>query len=371
MADTGKTGNDRLDLLLEESSLRGANFAQRYPGRRGFGYFCSYWPEELVLAAGLEPLRLLPASGNANPSELPAYSCSLIRGCLAMGLRGDFKGLAGVGIAHTCDAMQCLGGIWEDTIGKEGTFITVPPVMLAAPGAEKYFKKEFFSLLARLGRLAGTNPGAEEMGRALKLCDRIRRLATELDEIRPGLPSDLVAAVLRAGQLMPREEYAQALEAALPALKERAGDLAGRQAVLVSGAVMESDSLFRMIEELGGRVVADDTCTGYHHYTGPLWQGEGDPLDAIIRRYTGFAPCPCKNRGLNERIDYLDRLVRDRQVKGAIIVIRKYCDPHAWDAVPVAERLKSSGIRTLVLELEASEVGGQERTRLQAFLESL
>jgi benzoyl-CoA reductase/2-hydroxyglutaryl-CoA dehydratase subunit BcrC/BadD/HgdB len=39
--------------------------------------------------------------------------------------------------------------------------------------------------------------------------------------------------------------------------------------------------------------------------------------------------------------------------------------------VPVAERLRGAGVKTLVLELEASEVAGQERTRLQAFLESL
>ncbi|MBP1759955.1 MAG: Benzoyl-CoA reductase/2-hydroxyglutaryl-CoA dehydratase subunit, BcrC/BadD/HgdB, partial [Firmicutes bacterium] len=32
---------------------------------------------------------------------------------------------------------------------------------------------------------------------------------------------------------------------------------------------------------------------------------------------------------------------------------------------------RKNGIRTLTLELEGATVGGQERTRLQAFLESL
>lgn len=372
MAEENKTiGNEAVDLLLEESALKGSRFAERYPGRKAFGFFCSYWPEELVLSAGMEPLRLLPASGSANPSELPAYSCSLARGCLSMALQGAFKGLAGVGFAHTCDAMQCLGGIWEETMGADGTLMVVPPVMLSGAGAGKYFEKEFLILLKKLGAIAGTSPGEEELGGALKLCEKIRRQVSDLDEIRAQLPSNLVSAVMRAGQVMPRQEYARALEAALPALRERTSDPGDRRRVLVTGAVLESDSLFSMIEDLGGRVVADDTCTGYHHYTGPSRTANDSLMAAIVRRYTGMAPCPCRNRGLDGRTDYLESLVSERKAGGAILVIRKYCDPHAWDAVPVAERLRGAGIKTLVLELEASEVAGQERTRLQAFLESL
>ncbi|SFR00912.1 2-hydroxyacyl-CoA dehydratase family protein [Desulfoscipio geothermicus] len=68
---------------------------------------------------------------------------------------------------------------------------------------------------------------------------------------------------------------------------------------------------------------------------------------------------------------YLVNLARNRQAAGAVLVNRKYCEPHAWDAVPAAERLRAGGVHTLVLELEGADVGGQERTRLQAFLESL
>ncbi|MFZ5596422.1 MAG: 2-hydroxyacyl-CoA dehydratase subunit D [Bacillota bacterium] len=369
--DISERIDESVDLLLEESSLRGAGIDVRYPGRRFFGYFCSYWPEELVLAAGMEPLRILPPPGNATPAELPAFSCSLVRGCLAMALQGSLKGLAGVGFAHTCDAMQCLGGIWEEIMGSDRTVTVVPPVMLNASGSHKYFRAEFEKLLAKLGRISGSNPGPEEINRAISLCDRIRELVTRLDELRPGLPSGLVSAVMRAGQLMPRDEYATALESALGVLGKMAGEPAGRQRILVTGAIMENDSLFNMIEDLGGRVVADDTCTGYRHYTGQSGRDGGDPVDALVRRYTGIAPCPCRNRGLEERTDYLESLAGKRKARGAVLVIRKYCDPHAWDAVALAERLRSSGLKVLVLELEGAEVSGQERTRLQAFLESI
>ena len=219
--------------------------------------------------------------------------------------------------------------------------------------------------------MTGRQIGSDDLRQALDLCNRIRSLARELDEMRPNLPSPLVSAVMRAGQVMPREQYAAALQDALPVLREMAADPVARRRLLVSGAVLEDDSLFRMLEELGGRVVADDICTGYRHYLEPTPAGSSDPLDAIVRRYTGMHPCPCRSLGLDRRMSYLEQLARERQAQGALLVIRKYCEPHTWDSVPLAERLRSVGIRTQVLELEGSEVGAAERTRLQAFLESL
>src|SRR5690606_1046909 len=100
-----------------------------------------YWPEELVLAAGLEPLRLFPSQAKAMPPELPAFSCSLARGILA-DLKGPgLKKLAGLGLAQTCDTMQCLGSIAR-TILKDRVLELVPPVLLAASGAREYYLEE-------------------------------------------------------------------------------------------------------------------------------------------------------------------------------------------------------------------------------------
>lgn len=362
--------NKSLELLLEEATLNGAARILRYPKSRFFGYFCSYFPEELILAAGLEPLRLLPDTGNSTPAELPAYCCSLAKGTLDMEIRGKWQDLAGIGFTHTCDTMQCLSGIWVAS-GHSKTIDIVPPVMLNTSGASRYYLAEMHSLLNSLMALTQNKINKEALQDALKLCTYTRKLATELDALRPDLPSQMVSSLMRAGQVMPRLDYSQALEKCLPALKEMAEPNQHCLKVLISGAVVENDSLFAMIEDLGGRVVADDTCTGYRHYSGPTVMEAEDPLVDIVRRYTEMPPCPCKNRSLNERMAYLNNLAHQRQVKCAIIVIRKYCDPHAWDAVALSESFRNSGIRTLTLELEGADVGGQERTRLQAFLESM
>ncbi|HBX22346.1 MAG TPA: 2-hydroxyacyl-CoA dehydratase [Desulfotomaculum sp.] len=365
-------GEEKLELLLEEASLNGSRRRERYPDSRFFGYFCSYWPEEIVLAAGYEPLRLFPASIQAVPASLPAYCCSLARGCLSRAEKGDYADLAGTGFAHTCDTMQCLGGIWQAVAGHvDNTLQCVPPVLLEAPGARRYYLTELQNLLSKLGRLTGREPGKIDLIRALDLCRQIRRQAAELDKMRAYLPSPLVPALLRAGQVMPATEFSAALERVIPVLKERMAEPGDRCRVLVTGAVLENDSLFKMVEDLGGRVVADDTCTGYRHYYDQLSQPDTDPLEAIVQRAANMPPCPCRSRGHDYRINYLEQLALEKNAAGAVLVIRKYCEPHAWDAVPAAEQLRKSGIRTMVLELEGADVGGQERTRLQAFLESI
>lgn len=359
-----------LKLLLEEATLKGTHRLKRYPVRKFFGYFCSYFPEELIIAAGFEPLRLLPDTENSTPVELPTYCCSLAKGTLDMEIRNKWRDLVGIGFTHTCDTMQCLSGIWSST-GQSKTVDIVPPVMLQAPGASNYYLAELRNLMTKLTALTQKEIDEDSLRAALKLCAHTRKLVTELDELRSNLPSPLVFSILRAGQLMPRLEYLQALEKVLPILRNMHTEGHLKTKLLVSSAVLENDSLFEMIEELGGRVVADDTCTGYRHYSGATaWRSE-NPLSDIVQRYSEMPPCPCKNRSLNERISNLTSLAKQRDAQGAIFIIRKFCEPHAWDAVSLTESLQKIGIRTLTLELEGANVGGQERTRLQAFLESL
>jgi benzoyl-CoA reductase subunit C len=193
-------------------------------------------------------------------------------------------------------------------------------------------------------------------------------LVTRVEKLRARVPSDLFSQVLRAGQVLPRKRYLEALQEVVPYLEQHYLEEKGLK-LLLTGAIFESDSLFEMIEELGGRVVVDDTCSGSRHYS-DIRKAKTGTIDVIVHRLLQMPPCPCRNGGPDSRLDYLEQQAGAAGVKGAIIAVRKFCEPHAWDAVPLSQRLKDSGIKTLVLEMEGSEVGGQERTRLQAFMES-
>ena len=53
-------------------------------GKKLFGYFCNYTPEELIYAAGFIPLRIRGSSENIELADahLPSICCSFMRSAL-------------------------------------------------------------------------------------------------------------------------------------------------------------------------------------------------------------------------------------------------------------------------------------------------
>ena len=61
------------------------------------GFFCSYAPEEILLAADVLPFRIFGSNKQISLADthLQAYSCSLVRGALEDALGGDLDFLNG------------------------------------------------------------------------------------------------------------------------------------------------------------------------------------------------------------------------------------------------------------------------------------
>ncbi|MEW6274034.1 MAG: 2-hydroxyacyl-CoA dehydratase family protein [Bacillota bacterium] len=364
-----------MEKLAAAAELPYRAWSEQFPGGRPFAYFCSYWPEELTMAFGWEPVRIFPPAKAGTPARLPTYCCSVARGCLEQGERGDLP-FRETGFVHTCDTMQCLSQIWRYAV-TDVTVSFVPPVTLNAPGALRYCAAELERIGRQLERLSGRAFHPDDLRRAIALNNRVRGLVQRLEELRPHLPAALVARLERTAQVVPRSLYAKALEEILPVLPKRAGEEAENRRgknrlrrVLISGAVLENEEIPGLLAELGVGVAADDTCTGYRHFAG-LVEETGDLFEALAARILQRPPCPCRHQGLAARRDYLLELARSRGAEAVILILRKYCDPHAWDAVSLAQGLRAAGLPVYVLELEGASPGGQEKTRLQAFLECL
>ncbi|MFX1240707.1 MAG: 2-hydroxyacyl-CoA dehydratase, partial [Promethearchaeota archaeon] len=95
----------------------------------------------------------------------------------------------------------------------------------------------------------------------------------------------------------------------------------------------------------------------------------GDPLTSIAERYVNRVPCPSKDWPERKRLDHINKLAKDYDIQGAIIIQQKFCDPHELDTVIIKEALENDGIKTLFLEFDVTVPIGQFKTRVEAFLE--
>jgi bzd-type benzoyl-CoA reductase N subunit len=359
-------------------------------GRKVVGTFCSYAPEEIILAAGAHPFRLFGSGEKIRLAEahLQSYCCSLVRGTLEDALGGRLEFLDGVVFPHTCDSIQRLSDIWRLNVPACFHLDVVLPVKLDTSGAAQYLIDVLMRFREDLGKKLGVTISDDDLRAAIQTMNRIRAALTRIYDLKGEQPeilkgSDLYALV-RAAMIMDRTRAAPLLEEVAAEMEKRnteacatatAGDmsLSGlvRKRIVLSGGVCNHPDIYTIIEEAGGAVVGDDLCTGSRYFSG-LIDEKADPVTAIAGRYLDRIVCPAKHRGLTDRADHLVRLVREKRAQGVIFFLLKFCDPHAFDYPYLKEALDRAGVPSLLLEVEDRlPADGQLRTRFEAFVEMI
>jgi bcr-type benzoyl-CoA reductase subunit C len=343
---------------------------KRYPDRRAFGYLCPYAPLEVLHAAGFAPVRLLQFSSPVALADahLPSFACALARGVTERLLSGELDFLSGVVFAHTCDTMQCTADVWRLAAPHLRVVPLSLPTVLSARDSQAYWLSELHRL-AELLASEFASPVTEDALRAsIALYNQQRRLLASLYERRAAFTAEEVWTLTLAAMLMPVEEHVALLG---PLLHTDVANTANAEgpAVLLVGAVLDEPTPLRMLQELGGRVVGDDLCTGSRCFDG-LAGETGDPFAALAERYVRRASCPVKYGG-PDRVNRLLELVHSGGAQGVVFLLPKFCDPHAFDYVHLSLALGQAGVPHLLLETDVTASAGQMRTRLQAFLEML
>jgi bzd-type benzoyl-CoA reductase N subunit len=360
-------------------------------GRKVVGTFCSYAPEEIILAVGAHPFRLFGSGEKIRLAEahLQSYCCSLVRGALEDVLDGRLAFLDGVVFPHTCDSIQRLSDIWRLNVAGCFHLDLVLPVKLDTDGARQYMIEVLRRFRAELGEKLGVTISDEQLRAAIRIFNRIRAALTRICDLKGERPeilkgSDLYALV-RVAMIMDRERAATLLEEVSEELEKKSADhvaagskggaavLSGsaRKRIFLSGGVCNHPDIYTIIEEAGGEAVGDDLCTGSRYFSGQIDE-KVDPVTAIADRYLERVVCPAKHRGLTDRADHLVRLVREKRAQGVIFFLLKFCDPHAFDYPYLKEALDQAGIPSMLLEVEDRlPADGQLRTRFETFVEMI
>jgi len=206
-----------------------------------------------------------------------------------------------------------------------------------------------------------------------------------LYEFRKGDPPLIsgteLTMVLTVGSSLPIDEANALFDQVLTEIKQRGkSPLKKGPRIFIDGACLDNIELIKLVEELGGNVVADTICNGARDYF-PKTDIGGDPIDALAHRYLDKINCPKTYRAnkagtfegdIASRFGDIGTYAKDFKVDGAILYVYKYCDPFGFEVPARKAYYKSINVPLLHLEdIYSAGTMGQLRTRVQAFLEMI
>ena len=336
------------------------------------GWLCSYVPEEIIHAAGFQPMRI---RGEGDPIRkadglLHNNMCPFVRSVMDDAVEGRLGHLSGMVFANSCDAMRRLYDAWSVFLEKETIFYLDPPKSTDDLSVA-YYAEQLGGFAEALNRYGPKEVNAASLARSIRVYNETRALMKEVSSLasKTLLSGHALFDIMQLATLCDREKFNRRLGKFLDGFSGKRMEGEGVR-ILLAGCIIDQTDQIRLMEEAGALVVANELCTAGRQFDSMV-QEEGDPFHALAERYLKKAPC-ARMMNLRERIEYLVQLAEENNVDGVIYHIIKFCDHFMWDLPVVRDAFKAKGIPVLDVEGEyVKGTFGPLQTRIQAFVESL
>ncbi len=160
----------------------------RENGGKVVGHFQVYFPEEIVHAAGMLPLKVRGA--NVEPtradSHFGSYLCSIIKTSLELVLSGDVE-LDMFVSPPICDAARNLAAIWGRNHPYPCEILYLPQNPNSSHSAT-YLRDEYERLKRTVESIAGRSVCERELRGSIDLFNENRRLLRELYDLKRETP---------------------------------------------------------------------------------------------------------------------------------------------------------------------------------------
>lgn len=385
MKEEAGTGLKQAEKYYKEYGARAKKLKEE--GRRIIGYVCSFVPLEMITASGCVPFRIrgdVHEPITKGDTLLETIVCPYYRSCFDLSVKGKYDFLSGVVIPHACDSMVRSFSVWSYSLPYSYFhFVNIPTV--CEESSFEFFSSELRTFKKSLEQFMGRTISNDELKRAIRIHNANREKVRNLYELRkadpPLISGTELVMVLTAGSSLPVEEASDLFDQVLKELKERRPSPHKKgPRLLVDGACLDNIELVKLIEEVGGHVVADTVCNGARDFF-PQTDAGGDPIDALSRRYLDKVNCPKTYRenkagtfegDIASRFGDIGTYAKEFRVDGAILYVYKYCDPFGFEVPARKAYYKMIGVPVLHLEdTYSAGTMGQLRTRIQAFLEMI
>lgn len=341
-------------------------------GKKVIGVFCCDVPEELIYAAGMLPVRILGEHEEASEGNLhfPTNVCPYPTSCLDQALKGRYDYLDGVIVPNVCDMIRAMHGAWKLNTAIQNVYFLEVPQRISNHGVE-FFRENLAKFQSSLEELSGNSISSELLRQAIDIYNRNRDLLRRAYEMRrKGHVSGVeLQEMVLSSMLMPKEEHNQLMDQCLEEAGQRHTVDDGVR-LFVSASMLDDTDFFQLIEDCGGRVIADDMPMGSRYFFYSV-DDEAEPLEALAERYLTRIPCPRKMLP-QARYQYITQTMAGADVQGVIIHNLKACDCHLYEYPYLKEMLEAKGLPVLFFRGEETEAELEtQRDDIEAFIEVL
>jgi len=340
------------------------------------GWTCTYTPEEIIYASQALPVMVWGSLGETTLADayMPSNSCSFARSCFNAALRGDYDYLDAFVESTSCDNREKTFDMWVNYSKVPNIYLINTP-HTNTENAHQFFHREAAKFKEWLERTFKTEISNSLLDDAIRVYNENRNLLRKIYDLKmrktPLISGTEYLEIALSGLVMPKLEHNVLMSKFLEEAESRSGLPREGLRLLVSGSVMDNIELVKLIESVGGMVVADDWCTGSRYFWNNVEHGSADPLEAVARRYLNKVPSSFMFMQ-EERFKHVTELAKRFQVDGVIMFLIKYCDTHMFDAPHLRDKLKAMGLPVLYLEWEHSMSGfAGLKTRIEAFIEMI
>lgn len=356
------------------------DYARDWQSRTGgkvMGCFCSYAPEEILVAANWLPARVLGSHEPQDVAEKHIFGmyCPFCRDVLAQGLKGRYDYLDGILLTQSCIHLRQAFVSWKMHVEVPFEHYIYMPQKVQTQHAVPYHKSELVKFRAALEEWQGITLTDDDLDRGIAIVNENRDLMRQVYEHRKGFNPKVTGTeamwMTTSSMWVDKEEHSAELKKVLAQLETREPlNREDTAKLMFIGSENDDIPFIEMVEAVGATVVVDDHCTGTRYFWNQCVPEE-DRMTAISRRYIDRPACPVKDWEERTRFDHILNLARDFDVQGAIIIQQKFCDPHETDMVPLRAFLDDNDIPNLMLEFDATTPIGPFRIRVEAFLEMI
>lgn len=344
------------------------------------GVFCTFFPQELALAAGATSVSLCSTSDETIPDaerDLPKNLCPLIKSSYGFAItdKCPFFHFSDLIVGETtCDGKKKM---YEYLAKVKPVHVMELPNKQSEQGLKLWYT-EIIKMKEYLEKFLDVEITDEGIREAIKVKNAERSAIKDFygimkDEELPIMGLDLWHVLNGATFKFDKRAIPEELKALKEKVLSEHKHIKGRPRILVTGCPIggATEKVISAIEDNGGIVVAYENCGGAKAIDRNVEEGTDDHYMAIAEKYLNIG-CACMSPNPNRR-ELLSRMIDEYKVDGVVDMHLQTCTPFQVESLEIKNFCNDEKkIPYIAVETDYSKSDvGQLNTRLAAFVEMI